>query len=54
MAKGKSFILENNFENGSKEGIERIVNRDSYSPITIRLSGDYSVRYERYDKYVEN
>ena len=48
MQLGKPFILENNFEFSSKEGLFRILNKYSYKAITVTLTGDYEKIYERY------
>ena len=48
MKLGKSFILENNFENSSKEGLIKILEQYSYQAITVTLTGDYRAIYERY------
>lgn len=42
------FILENNFENSSQEGLKVILERYSYKAITITLTGDYEKIYERF------
>ncbi len=47
MKTGTPIVLENNFENSSKEGIERIINKYQYTPITIVMTGDYKVIYDR-------
>ena len=44
----KPFILENNFENSSKEGLLRILEKYSYKAITVTLTGDYRAIYNRY------
>ncbi len=40
MSLGLPFILENNFENISKPGLQHILTKYSYTPITVRLVGD--------------
>lgn len=42
------FILENNFENSSKEGIMTLLADYKYSALTILLTGDYKVIYHRF------
>ena len=42
------FILENNFENASQEGLDGILRKYSYKAITITLTGDYEKIYQRY------
>ena len=41
------FILENNFENISREGLLLILEKYSYKAITITLTGDYKKIYQR-------
>ena len=48
MQTGAPFILENNFENSSKEGLEKILDKYQYTPITVVMTGDYRVIYERF------
>ncbi len=43
-----AFILENNFEHASKEGLLRILDKYGYTAITVRLTGDYKKIYERF------
>lgn len=47
MKTGQSFILENNFENVSKPGIQKLLSRYGCQAVTVRLSGDDSVLYKR-------
>lgn len=42
------FILENNFEDISKEGLLTMLEKYSYNAITITLTGDYRKIYQRY------
>ncbi|HIR88428.1 MAG TPA: AAA family ATPase [Candidatus Fimimorpha faecalis] len=42
------FILENNFENISREGLLLILEKYSYKAITITLTGDYKKIYQRF------
>ena len=44
MKCGSPFILENNFENISRDGLAVILEKYSYQAITVTLTGDY-VRY---------
>ena len=48
MAAGKPFILENNFENSSREPLLRLLERHDYQAITLTLTGDYRRIYERF------
>lgn len=48
MQTGAPFVLENNFENSSKEGLEKILVKYQYTPITVVMTGDYRVIYERF------
>lgn len=42
------FILENNFENASREGLMELLNRHGYWGITVTMTGDYHVIYDRF------
>lgn len=48
MKCGHPFILENNFENVSKEGLLAILEKYSYQAVTITLTGDYRAIYQRF------
>jgi len=48
MQIGQPFILENNFENSSKAGWEKILAEYPYRVLTITLTGDYQVIYQRF------
>lgn len=48
MQCGQTFILENNFEDISKEGLLSILERHAYTAITVTLTGDYHVIYQRF------
>ncbi|MCQ3035647.1 MAG: AAA family ATPase [Bacilli bacterium] len=48
MKEGNLFILDNNFENSSKEGLYDLLNKYEYTAITVRLTGDPDVIYKRY------
>lgn len=48
MRTGKSFILENNFENSSVAGIMELLEKYHYTGITVRLVGDPEVLYQRF------
>lgn len=50
MKRRQSFILENNFENVSKEGLLEILEKYSYKAITVTLTGDYKKIYQRFLK----
>ncbi len=48
MKAGQSFILENNFENSSKEELEALLSKYHYAALTITLTGDYRTIYQRF------
>ncbi len=48
MKAGQSFILENNFEYSSEHGIKNLLEKYQYSALTITLTGDYEVIYQRF------
>ena len=48
MKSGRPFILENNFENVSKEGLLTILEKYKYKAITVTLTGDYKIIYQRF------
>ena len=48
MKAGQSFILENNFEYSSEQGIKKLLEKYQYSVLTITLTGDYKVIYQRF------
>lgn len=50
MKRRQSFILENNFENVSKERLLEILEKYSYKAITVTLTGDYKKIYQRFLK----
>lgn len=50
MKAGQSFILENNFEYSSEQGIQTLLEKYRYSALTITLTGDYKVIYQRFLK----
>ena len=50
MKAGQSFILENNFEYSSEHGIKNLLEKYQYSSLTITLTGDYKVIYQRFLK----
>ena len=47
MGAGQSFILENNFES-SEHGIKNLLEKYQYSVLTITLTGDYKMIYQRF------
>ena len=47
MKAGQSFILENNFE-ATECGIKTLLAKYQYSALTITLTGDYNVIYQRF------
>lgn len=48
MKTDQPFILENNFENVSREGLLVLLEKYSYKAITITLTGDYKLIYQRF------
>ena len=48
MKVNQPFILENNFENISKEQLVELLEKYSYKPITVTLTGDYEKIYQRF------
>ncbi len=48
MKAEQSFILENNFEYSSEYGIKNLIEKYQYSALTINLTGDYKVIYQRF------
>lgn len=48
MKRKQPFILENNFENISKESLFKILDQYSYRAITVTLTGDYKIIYQRF------
>lgn len=48
MKVGQSFILENNFEYSSEHGIKALLAKYQYSVLTITLTGNYKVIYQRF------
>lgn len=48
MQNNTLFILDNNFENASKEGLEYLLNKYNYTAITVRLTGNPGTIYKRY------
>lgn len=48
MRAGQPFILENNFEHVSKRGIKNLLEKYRYPLLTITLTGDYKVVYQRF------
>lgn len=47
MRAGQPFLLENNFENVSRPGIQSLLEKYGYQPVTVRLTGDYNVLFNR-------
>ena len=45
---GQPFILENNFEYSSEQGMKNLLEKYQYSALTITLTGDYKVIYQRF------
>lgn len=50
MKAGQPFILENNFEYSSEQGIISLLEKYQYSALTVTLTGDYKVIYQRFLK----
>lgn len=48
MKSGQPFILESNFEVRTKEHISELLRQFDYKSVTIKLSGDYKIIYERF------
>ena len=48
MKTGQPFILENNFEYSSEQGMKSLLEKYQYSALTITLTGDYKVIYQRF------
>ncbi len=48
MKAGQPFILENNFEYSSEDGIKNLIEKYQYPALTITLTGDYNVIYRRF------
>ena len=48
MAAGQPVILENNFENASREGLTALLGRYDCTAITVALTGDYAAVYRRF------
>lgn len=48
MKAGQPFILENNFEYSSEHGIKNLLVKYRYPALTITLTGDYKVVYQRF------
>ncbi len=47
MKAGQPFILENNFES-SEQGMKNLLEKYQYSALTITLTGNYKVIYQRF------
>ncbi len=50
MKAGQPFILENNFEYSSEHGIKKLLEQYRCPALTITLTGDYKVIYQRFVK----
>ena len=48
MRAGQPFILENNFEYASEQGIKELLTNYRYFALTITLTGDHKVIYRRF------
>lgn len=50
MKAGQPFLLENNFENSSKAGMVKLLDRYHYTAVTVRMTGDFEAHYKRFLK----
>ncbi len=48
MKAGQPFLLENNFEYSSEQELKTLLEKYDYSVLTITLTGDYKVIYQRF------
>ena len=48
MKAGQPFVLENNFEYSSERGIKDLLEKYQYPALTITLTGDYEVIFQRF------
>lgn len=48
MAMGSSIILDNNFENSSRDGLETLLTNCQATPVTVHMDGDPEVIYHRF------
>lgn len=48
MKTSQPFILENNFENSSKEGLLQLLDNHDCKAVTVTMTGDYKVIYQRF------
>ncbi len=48
MKAEQPFILENNFEYSSEPDIKALLTKYQYSALTVALTGDYKVLYQRF------
>ncbi len=48
LKRNRPFLLENNFEAASKPGIMALLKRYDCRPVTLFLTGDYQVLYQRF------
>ncbi|WP_322173494.1 AAA family ATPase [Acutalibacter caecimuris] len=48
MGQGGSVIIENNFENASVPGLRALLEKHRAQPITVMLTGDYQIIYQRF------
>lgn len=48
MRCGQPFILESNFENAARDGLMDLLNRHGYWGITVTMTGDHRVLYDRF------
>lgn len=48
LAAGQPVILENNFENASREGLAALLGRYDCTAITVAMTGDYAAVYRRF------
>lgn len=48
LSRGRSVILENNFETASIPGLKKLLERYRCQPVTVELTGEASVIYRRF------
>lgn len=48
MQCGRPFILENNFEDASRQGLLDVLEKYGYTAVTVMLTGDYRAIYTRF------
>lgn len=48
MKRNQPFILENNFENSSRDGLMLLLEQYGFQAVTVILTGDYKTLYRRF------